>query len=124
MRLLLDIHIPVAVAQQLRLTGIDAISLAEWRAGMFRTASDSVILSAALEEGRVLVTYDLRSIRSLVLEWSSAGKDHAGVIFVDDKAIRAHEVGRLVRALRLHVEQYGEMPWTNHSDFLKASLTS
>lgn len=120
MRLLLDVHIPVAVAQQLRQGGVDAISLAEWRGGKFRTAEDSAILWAALEEQRILVTFDLRSIRTLVIEWAQLGNDHAGVIFVDDKAIRPHDVGRLVRALHLWLQENESPSWFNRTDFLKA----
>lgn len=62
MRLLLDVHISRDVAADLCGHGIDAASVADHRGGSLREADDAVLLTAAEEEGRVLVTYDLSTI--------------------------------------------------------------
>jgi predicted nuclease of predicted toxin-antitoxin system len=62
-QLLLDDHTPSVVAEGLRRTGVDAVALAEWLGGLFREAEDELILSRAADDGRVLVTYDRRTVR-------------------------------------------------------------
>jgi predicted nuclease of predicted toxin-antitoxin system len=78
--------------------------LSEWRDGRHRDAADSEILSAASLEGRVLVTYDVSTIPTLLYEMALAGEDHAGVIFVSVKTVRQDDIGGLANAL----ERLGE----------------
>ena len=70
MRLLLDAHLSPAIAQRLTAEGIDIVSLQDWQGGIYLRAPDHQILAAALPEGRVLVTFDRRSIEPLVKRWA------------------------------------------------------
>ncbi|MCC6626992.1 MAG: DUF5615 family PIN-like protein [Chloroflexi bacterium] len=121
MRLLLESHIAGEVTQQLRQRGIDAVTLQEWRGGSLRSAADNEVLAAAAEEGRVLVTYDLRTLRPLVTLWAEIGQSHAGVVFIDDKTMQPGDVGRLVRALVLLVDRFGADDWIDRTDYLHAT---
>jgi len=58
MKLLLDVHIPAAVAAALhqRQPGLDVQHLAKWKYGDLREAEDADILAACASEGRVWVT--------------------------------------------------------------------
>ena len=111
MLLLLDAHFSTAVSKPLRTRGIDAQTLDEWHDGAYRHSSDEAILTAAAVEGRTLVTYDIR-IRSEILNvWAAHGRAHAGVVFVNVRAIRQGDYGGLIRALRALVEQRGDEDW-------------
>ncbi|TAK30656.1 MAG: hypothetical protein EPO21_19115 [Chloroflexota bacterium] len=82
MRLLLDAHLPHALAEALRRQDIDAVTLAEWHDGQYLCASDDLILTQAYEDGRVLVSCDCRTIPPLLVELTSTGQHHAGVVLV------------------------------------------
>jgi hypothetical protein len=58
-----------------------------------------VILTAALEEGLTLVTYDQRTIVPLLMRWRAEGRDHAGVILINRQSIAQADIGGQVRAL-------------------------
>jgi predicted nuclease of predicted toxin-antitoxin system len=70
-KLLLDNHIPRAVAEGLRRADIDALASPEWRGGGFREAEDELILARAAEDGLVFVAYDRRTVPSLLTRWSA-----------------------------------------------------
>jgi predicted nuclease of predicted toxin-antitoxin system len=82
LRLLLDEHISPSIAVQLRAkrAGIEVVSLKEWG---YLGESDEVIITNAYYEGLTFVTYDLRTIPSLLKSWGEEGKTHGGVIFID-----------------------------------------
>jgi hypothetical protein len=93
---------PRFVARELRQRGHDVVSVAERPA--LRTQPDPVILAAARDEDRVLVTEDAKDFRPLALAEVDAGRPYPAFIFTDNDAwlrsrsgIRAG--GRLVRAL-------------------------
>ena len=102
MKLLVDEMWPRFVARQLRQRGHDVVSVAERPA--LRTQPDPVILAAAQDEGRVLVTEDAKDFRPLALAEVNAGRPYPAFIFTDNdvwlrsrSGVRAG--GRLVRAL-------------------------
>ena len=119
MRLLLDAHLSPAIAQRLAAEGIDIVSLQDWQGGTYLRAPDHQILAAALPEGRVLVTFDARTIRPLVEEWAEIGQHHAGVVAVSSKTIRQNDIGGLIRALRALVQDEAEQDWHNRLGFLQ-----
>src|SRR5215208_1975690 len=98
MRLLLDAHVSPAVARDLQRASIDAVAVRDWLEGNYRSASDDQLLAAAAVDGRVLVTYDCRTMPPLLKEWAEIRQEHAGVILVDEKTVRSNDVGGLVRA--------------------------
>jgi hypothetical protein len=121
LRFLLDSHVPSAVAAGLRRRGgaIDVVHLADWQGGRFLHASDQRIVEAALREGLALVTYDVRSIQPLLAEWAVRGRHHAGVVFVDDRAIAQNDVGGLIRALAALHESEADLDWIDRVVYLR-----
>ncbi len=118
MRLLLDAHCSPAVSRPLRAIGIDAWTLDEWLEGTYRHAEDVQILAAAVIEVRTLVTYDCKTMPGLLGELAATGRSHSGVILVDERTIRQHDFGGLIRALRALVERHGDEPWTDRMMYL------
>ena len=120
--LLLDEQISPVVAEQLlaRQPGIPIWSVHRWRQATLVGASDAALLGAAHEEGLTLVTYDLKTIPPLLVEWGAAGVEHAGVVFVDQRTIRSGDFGRLVRALAALWQRERRHDWRNRIVFLEA----
>ena len=82
MKLLLDAHIPAAVARELSSQGCDAVALKTWKDGRHLDSEDNTILHAARDEGRLLVTYDVHTIPPLLKQWAEDGLSHSGVLFI------------------------------------------
>lgn len=120
MRLLLDAHVSPAVARALQLDGIDAVALRDWLDGAFRAAADDDLLAAALEDGRVLVSFDCRTLPPLLRELAETGQHHAGVILVDERTLRPNDIGELQRALRRLIECSGAADWQDVAVFLRS----
>jgi hypothetical protein len=119
MRLLLDAHVAPAIARSLRRDGIDAVAVRDWLGGNYRDAPDDQLLEVAATDDRVLVSYDLRTIPTLLKDWAEGDRSHAGVILVDDKTLRPDDLGGLVRALRALVAQSGGESWRDRVVFLQ-----
>jgi hypothetical protein len=121
LKLLLDEHISPDVARGLlrRHRGLTVHAMTEWDGGNFLGQEDSTYLQAAAEQGLTLVTYDRRTIPPLLKTWTEAGRQHGGVIFVDEKTISPAEIGGLVRALSVLAKQGHEWDWTDRVCFLR-----
>lgn len=119
--LLTDAHISPDVAAQVKSKRPEIVihSLQEWREGALLRAEDHAILTAAMEEGLSFVTYDQRTVSPLITQWAATGRDHAGVIFIDDRSIAQGDVGGKVRALLALWLQGGTMEWTNIVTYLR-----
>lgn len=72
----------------------------------------------AAAEQRVLVTYDQNTIPPLLGRWWEAGRQHAGVILIDEKTIQQNDIGGLVRALRALIRDEAETVWDNRIMYL------
>ncbi len=79
---------------------------------------DRDLLLAAASAGLTLVTYDLKTILSLIVEISAEGQSHEGIIFVDALTIANDEFGTLTRALLSFWERYQSLDWLNRIHFL------
>ncbi len=119
MRLILDIHVPAAIARSLQADGIDVVIAATWNSGLIRTAEDEVILAAAAEEDRVLVSYDTKTLPPLAKVRAERGLHHAGMILIDDHTFRQNDIGGIVRALRRLVAERGHEDWQDCVEFLR-----
>ena len=121
LRLLLDEHIPPSVAEAVLRIREDAsiVSLQEWKNGAFLGRGDHEILREAHKLGFTLVTYDVRTIPSLLKRWAESGLSHGGVIYVDQRTIPSSDIGRLARALATVIARYSGRDWTNRSQFLE-----
>ncbi len=121
LRLLLDEHISPQVADGLRRRGQSLVVhwMAEWEGGNYLGQDDSACLQQAAGQRLTLVTYDRRTIPPLLKQWAEEGRQHGGVIFVDEKSISPADIGGLVRALMQMFKQTGRWDWTDRVYFLR-----
>jgi hypothetical protein len=121
LRLLLDEHISPDVAVGLRRHShsIVVLSMAEWEAGNLLGQEDASCLQAAAQKGFTFVTYDQKTIRPLLKSWAEEGRDHGGVVFIDNKTISQANIGSLVRALGELWREAVNWDWTNRIYFLQ-----
>ena len=119
--LLTDAHISPDVAEQIKAKRpeIDIHSLRAWRGGALLQAGDHAILTAALEEGRTLVTYDQRTIAPLVLQCNTEGLAHGGAIFINRHTIAQANIRAQIRALISLWDDANAQDWTNTVTYLK-----
>src|SRR5437773_12248245 len=123
MKLLLDAHIPAAVADALRkrLPGLDVQHLAKWRHGDLLEAEDEEVLAACAQEGRVWVTYDLATVPALLTRFAQEGRDHAGVFLADAATVPPEKVGALTAAISDLIQEIGDADTTNLARFVRRS---
>jgi hypothetical protein len=119
--LLLDEQISRQVAKGLRRQGNKLIvsSMVEWQDGRFMGQPDDLLLQEAAAQKFSLVTYDCKTVPLLLKVWAEAGRDHRGVIFVDNTTIPSSDFGGLIRALRLLCQESADWDWTNRVCFLR-----
>ena len=94
-------------------------SLVEWEDGNYLGKADSAFLREAAVQELTLVTYDRRTIPSLLKRWAEEGIHHAGVIFVDEKTIAPADIGGLVKSLHQLAREGAAWEWTNRVVFLR-----
>jgi hypothetical protein len=115
-KLLLDEHLPKAVAVTLcrRHAGTDARHIADWQNGGWLGEDDLVLLEGLWEDRRILASYDRATLPGHLAERIAEGKDHAGVIFVDQERFPASRIGQMARALAKLLAAYpAESDWIN-----------
>ncbi|HEY6351743.1 MAG TPA: DUF5615 family PIN-like protein [Candidatus Angelobacter sp.] len=122
LRLLLDEHVSPKVARGLRRRRPDVLVryMSEWEQGGFLGQPDALCLQAAALQRLTLVTYDCRTIPTLLKTWAEEGRSHAGVVFIDEKTIASGNISSLVRALNELCKEAGDWDWTNRVCFLQA----
>jgi hypothetical protein len=118
---LLDEHISPDVAEGLRRTEKNIVMtwLSQWEDGRFLGVMDDLLLRAAAAQRLTLVTYDRKTIPPLLKTWAETGRDHGGVIFVDEKTIMSSDIGGLIRSLRRVFQETARWDWTNRIYFLR-----
>ena len=121
LKLLLDEHISPEVAKGLRrhAKGLFVCPVSEWEEGRFLGLPDDVLLMSAAQRGFTLVTYDRRTIPPLLKVWAEEGRDHGGVVFVDNCTIPSSDVGGLVKALQFLWKQTAKWDWTNRTVIMR-----
>jgi hypothetical protein len=121
LKLLLDEHISPDVADGLRRRNRTTVirCMVEWENGDFLGQEDSAGLQEAATQGLMLVTYDQRTIPPLLKAWAEQGREHGGVVFVDEKTIFLADIGGLVGALTKLLKETGKWDWTNRICFLR-----
>ena len=85
----------------------------------FLGQEDSTCLQEASPQRLTLVTYDRRTIPPLLKNWAEEGRQHAGVIFVDEKTISPADIGALVQSLRVLMKEARNWDWTDRICFLR-----
>ena len=116
MKILLDEHLPKAVAATLRrlTTATEAQHIAEWEDGRWLGEGDLVLLEGLWRERRILASYDRATLPGHLVERITGGKHHAGVIFVDQERFPVVAVGAMARALHKVLTAFpSEREWTD-----------
>ena len=108
MKLLLDEHLPKAVAAALRRSraGSDARHIAEWENGRWLGEEDPVLLEGLWRDRRILVSYDRATLPGQLAERIAEGQDHAGVVFLDQERFPVTRIGEMARALAKLLSAY------------------
>ena len=96
MRLLLDEHFRPTVAEALRERGFDVVSALE--RGIAGTP-DAELWGCAIDEGRVIVTYDRGDFLDLYQQFWLRGVEHPGLVIVLHSTIHQADPGGQIRAL-------------------------
>lgn len=103
----LDEHVPHAVADGLRLIGIDVTTSTD--AGLLG-AADADQIAYGIAQGRVIFTED-----DDFLALASARVEHAGLAYCHQNT---HSIGQIVRALELIWSVYEPSEMTNRVEFV------
>jgi hypothetical protein len=119
--LLLDENISPIIGEEInkKRPEIEIISLFSWQEGRFLGLGDDLILIAASETNLTLVTYDLKTIPPLLVEWGESGRIHGGIIFIDDQSIPSNNFGILIKSLIWLWDIYHNDNWQNRLVFLQ-----
>ena len=92
--LYLDVHVPAAIAAQLRHRGVDVLTAQEDRSG---DLADDALLARSTALGRLLFTQDIR-FKALAEHWQRENRSFAGLVF----GHQLHgSIGQYVRDLEL-----------------------
>ena len=118
LHILTDEQIDPDVAAAARRRGIQITTLFEWSDGHFVGASDEEVLREAARHAMTLLSFDLKTIPSLLRAWGERGIDHGGVIFVDNKSFAQNDVRGISKAISELWELQGKDDWTNRCFFL------
>lgn len=121
LKLLLDEHISPDVADGLRRRHrlLVVHCMPEWKGGAFLGKDGSAFLLEAAAQRLTLVTYDRRTIPPLLKIWAEEGRQHGGVIFVDEKTISPADIGGLVKALSRLFKETGKWDWVDRVCYLR-----
>ncbi len=98
MKALLDEHLSPTISQLLREIGLDAVAVLE-RPDLIG-ASDRMILEIASDEGRAVVTNNVKDFRPLTVEFLARGRVHGGLVLLPSTRSRTKSaIGALVSAI-------------------------
>lgn len=121
--LLLDEMLSAAIARRLRDRGVDAVAVVE--NGSLVGASDEDVLEWAASERRRVVTANIADFVVLTRKWQAAGRDHAGIVYLPNRAFPQNRsyIGAVVNALGALIER-PEFPSANGETFLQRAKRS
>ena len=102
LRFLLDEDIAPAVAAGLRARGHE---VGRGNQGI----ADDEQLQLAVEQGRVLVTYNRGDFHVLNASWHSEERPHSGILWCTDGIIKRPGIGELIRALSAMSEVFDDL---------------
>jgi hypothetical protein len=108
----------IAVAAKKRCRDLSILSLFDRMDGHFVGASDEEVLRESSRQGLTLLSYDLKTIPTLLRAWGERGVDHGGVIFVDNKNFAQNDISGISKALVDLWDVQGKLNWMNRCFFL------
>ena len=122
MRLLLDAHVSgPKVGRRLRAKGHDVRALDQEPA--LEGLDDEDVLRLAADEGRILITHNVRDFAVIAREWASAQHTHAGMILIH--GIDHSEFDLIVRVVERLFGLYDEpASWTDLAVMLDRGFAS
>jgi hypothetical protein len=109
-RVLLDVHVPIAIAEALRRHGIDVVTAQDADAALLE---DEALLQRAFDLGRVLATQDVDFLE-IVSRWTREGRQSRGVVF----ARQGIPVGVFLEELELCLHGLADEELSNQVIFL------
>ena len=119
MRLLLDAHVSGRrIGERLAAKGHDVHALD--REPELEALDDDSVLELAATDRRILVTFNVADFPTILREWASAGRTHAGVILV--YGIDHSEFALVVRGIERWVETYPE--WSDRAVVVSRDFAS
>lgn len=111
MALYMDVHVPQAVAEQLRRRGVDVLTAIEdGRADL----TDEMLLDRAAELGRLIVTFDVR-FKAMAEGWQGTGRRFIGLAYAHP--LRT-SIGQLVQDLDLIAQATDRDDWQSTVEHL------
>jgi len=109
--LYMDVHVNVAVTNQLRLRAVDVLTAVE---DGCRRLPDDQLLERARLLGRVLFTQDIR-FKVLAEDWQRQVRPFAGLVFAQQQQL---SVGQLIFQLELVAKVSEPAEWLNRVERL------
>lgn len=109
--LYMDVHVPWAIAEQLRRRGGEVLRAQEDRSA---TLSDADLLERASQLGRVMFTRDIR-FKALAEDWQRRGRPFVGLVFGH---ARHGSIGRFVIDLELIAQATDPSEWISRIEHL------
>ena len=106
-----DVHIPQAVADQLRRRGIDVLTAIDDQANLLQ---DEALLDRSAQLGRVLLTFDVR-FKALAEDWQRTNRPFSGLIYAHPLRV---SIGQLVKNLELIAQATDPADWRNAIEYL------
>ncbi len=102
--LYLDVHVPAAIAAELRRRGVDVLTALEDKTAEFK---DDDLLIRASSLGRLLFTQDIR-FKALAGDWQREARPFAGLVF----GHQLHgSIGQYIRDLELIAKATEPADW-------------
>lgn len=115
MRVLLDAHVSSRhIGGPLAASGHDVLALDrdEIRARL----PDEGVLELAADEGRIVITHNVRHFAPMVRRWAEAGRSHAGCVLV---TLPHTAYGEILRGLeQAFAARSAHDEWTDRTEFL------
>ncbi len=109
--LYMDVHVPHAITEQLRLRGVDVLAATE--EGTNRLPDDQ-LLAAASALRRIVFTHDHR-FRAMAQQWQAEGRFFAGLAFGPAEGA---SIGQYVRDLEIIAKASEPEEWQNRIMYL------
>jgi len=117
MRVLLDAHLSGRrIGERLRQAGHEVLALDDDIT--LKQLPDADVLDLAIEQGRIVVTANIRDFARLARSRMEAGQDHPGIVLIPPGSLA---FGVVLRGLaRLFADRPDATGWVNRVEFLAA----
>jgi hypothetical protein len=109
--LYMDVHVPLAVTEQLRRRNVDVLTAVEDGASEL---PDDELLSRATELGRLIVTFDVR-FKAMAENWQHTDQPFGGLAYAHPMRV---SIGQLVRDLEVIAKATDVEYWRDRIEVL------